>query len=69
MAISGPVDSSPLTVLAPLQPPDASQADAFADDQVRLAALAGETVSGATVSDIVGAGAGAGVVGGGCVGG
>jgi hypothetical protein len=64
-AISGPVDSAPMTLLAPLQPPDASQADAAVDDQARPAESDGWTVSGATDSEIVGGGGGAGVVGGG----
>lgn len=53
---------------APLQPPEASQAEAFDDVQLRLAAAVCCTVSGATSRATLGgagsgAGAGAGVVG------
>lgn len=66
-AISGPVDSAPLTPFSPLHPPDAAQAEALVDDQVRLADALGWTVSGATSSVMVGAvaGGGAGTGGGG----
>lgn len=58
-----PVDSTPLMVLLPLHPPEATQLEAPVEFQVRSAALASWTVSGATASETVGAGCGV-VVGG-----
>lgn len=61
------MDSTPVRFLGPLQPPDASQADAFDEFQLRLAAALCCTVSGATASatlgGVGGVGAGAGAAG------
>jgi hypothetical protein len=67
VAARAPVDSAPVRFLGPLQPPDASHADAFDEDQLRLAAALCCTVSGATaratLGGVGGVGAGAGRTG------
>jgi hypothetical protein len=64
VASSAPVDSVPVRVLSPLQPPDARQAEASLEVQLRSAALLWATALGATPRETVGAGGGNGVVGG-----
>lgn len=67
MAARAPVDSIPMRFLGPLQPPEASHADAFDEVQLRLAAALCCTVSGATaratLGGVGGVGAGAGTAG------
>ncbi len=66
--MSAPVDSAPVRLLEPLQPPDATQDEELVDDHVRLADADCWTVSGATASATAGGtGAGAGGVGAGVV--
>ena len=55
-AVSMPLETEPLVALLPLQPPDAVQAVAFAEDQASVAALPLTTVLGFADSDTVGAG-------------
>jgi hypothetical protein len=56
--MSGPVASLPAVGRVPVQPPDAAQLVAFADDHVSVAAAAGLTVPGLTASSTVGAAGG-----------
>ena len=63
-ALSAPVASVPVRLLEPLQPPEATQADALVDAHMRLADADFWTVSGATASETEGGdGAGAGFAG------
>lgn len=66
--MSAPVDSAPVRLLAPLQPPEATQDDELVDAHVRLADADCWTVVGATASATEGGtGAGAGGTGAGVV--
>jgi len=62
LAVSAPVDCEPDVALVPLQPPDAVQALALVDDQLKLAAPPLVTDVGLAASDSVGAGGGGGVL-------
>jgi hypothetical protein len=59
VALSAPVDALPLVGFAPLQPPDAVQADAFALLQVSVELPAGATVVGLAASVTLGFAGGA----------
>lgn len=56
LAMSTPVDCVPLTGLPPSQPPEAVQAVAFADDQVRVELLSLAIVLGLALMLTVGVG-------------
>ena len=63
-ALSAPVGSVPVRLLEPLQPPEATQAEALVDAHVRLADADFWTVPGATASETEGGdGAGVGIAG------
>jgi hypothetical protein len=55
VALRAPVDFDPLIASEPLQPPDAVQAVALVEDQVRVDALPLVTLEGLALNDTVGA--------------